>query len=90
MPVLSCRQMDNTCANMHGYLTKAASAQVYFRHREAAGRVFAESLNLHVMMWSVGETVAVLVVGLGQVLVLRSFFSGTGPRRASPNGMVST
>ena len=81
--------MDSTCANIHGHLAKASSAQVFFRHREASGRAFADSLSTHVMMWSVGETVAVLVVGLGQVFVLRSFFSGTGPR-TSANGRVST
>ena len=83
--------MDATCSNLHGHLAKASSAQVFFRHREASGRAFAEGLLSHVTLWSAGETLAVLLVGLGQVFVLRGFFSGSGPSaRPSANGMVST
>ncbi|XP_076472642.1 transmembrane emp24 domain-containing protein 7-like [Babylonia areolata] len=84
--------MESASENIHSSLTKAASAQIYFRNREAGGRQFAENLNLHVILWSIGETVAVLVVGLGQVMVLRSFFSGpsSSSRSRSANGSVAT
>ncbi|KAK7489951.1 hypothetical protein BaRGS_00018816 [Batillaria attramentaria] len=80
--------MEAASADIHGTLARISSYQVYFRHREAAGRAFAESLTNHVLLWSIGETVAVLVVGLGQVMVLRSFFSG--PRLSTKSNSVAT
>ena len=40
-----------------------------------AGRSFAEDLNDRVQWWSLGQTTVIILVGIGQVLVLRSFFT---------------
>jgi len=49
--------------------------QTHHRLREATGRKRAEDLNERVMYWSFGQTVVVLLIGIGQVFVLRSFFT---------------
>ena len=42
---------------------------------DCAGRSFAEDLNDRVQWWSLGQTTVIILVGIGQVLVLRSFFT---------------
>lgn len=69
--------MEATSTNIHGHLAKVSTMQSHLRLREAMGRAFAEQVNAWVLYWSLGETIAVLVVGLGQVIVLRSFFSAS-------------
>ena len=68
-------QMESAGQNMHDQLSDILDHQTHFRLGEATGRVFAEDLNQRVMYWSIGESVVVLLIGLGQVLVLRSFFT---------------
>jgi len=57
--------------------------QTHHRLRESQGEAFAEGLNDWVLQWSLGQTVMILLVGVGQVLVLRSFFSDR-PRYSEP------
>lgn len=45
------------------------------RLREAGDRKFAEDLNEQVTWWSIGQSVFMIFIGLGQVWVLRSFFT---------------
>lgn len=49
--------------------------QTHHRLREAQSRKRAEDLNRRVMYWSIGETLLIIVIGLGEVVILRSFFS---------------
>uniref|UniRef100_A0A8D0HR69 Transmembrane emp24 domain-containing protein 7 n=1 Tax=Sphenodon punctatus TaxID=8508 RepID=A0A8D0HR69_SPHPU len=49
--------------------------QTHFRLREAQGRSRAEDLNTRVASWSIGEAIILLVVSIGQVFFLKSFFS---------------
>lgn len=49
------------------------------RLREAQGRKRAEDINERVMLWSVLETSLVLICAIGQVLILRNFFSERKP-----------
>uniref|UniRef100_A0A8C0EF24 GOLD domain-containing protein n=1 Tax=Bubo bubo TaxID=30461 RepID=A0A8C0EF24_BUBBB len=49
--------------------------QTHFRLREAQGRSRAEDLNTRVAYWSIGEAIILLVVSIGQVFLLKSFFS---------------
>lgn len=53
--------------------------QTHHRLREATGRKRAEDLNERVTYWSLGQTVVILIIGIGQVLLLRSFFSDKKP-----------
>ncbi|KAL3884632.1 hypothetical protein ACJMK2_024759 [Sinanodonta woodiana] len=67
--------MESTSQNIFESLNNILDLQTYFRNRENQGRAFAEDLNKRVMYWSIGESFVVLVIGIGQVLVLRSFFT---------------
>lgn len=52
-----------------------ADSQTWYRLREAHGRAKAEYLLERVTYWSIGETVLLFVIGIGQVMLLKSFFS---------------
>ena len=68
--------------------TKAIqSVQNTFRIRESYGRVLAENLSKRVSIWSIGEAVVILLMGLGQVFVLRRFFSHIHPPAKDPKVM---
>ncbi|CAJ0961270.1 unnamed protein product, partial [Mesorhabditis belari] len=54
--------------------------QTHHRLREATGRKRAEQLNERVLLWSLGQTAVIVLMGVAQVLILRSFFSDK-PRR---------
>lgn len=41
--------------------------QTHHRLREATGRKRAEDLNERVLIWSIGQTTVVIVIGIGQV-----------------------
>ena len=56
-------------------LNKIIDMQTHFKLRETQGRVFAEDLNERVLYWSVGQSVVIILIGIGQILVLRSFFT---------------
>jgi len=68
-------QLESSAVSIHESLKSVNNYQTHHRLREAQGRKRAEDLNERVLYWSVGETVAVLVIGLGQVLILKNFFS---------------
>ena len=61
--------------NVFESLKSVLDYQTHHRLREAQGRGFAEDLNERVLYWSVGESVLVVLIGIGQILVLRSFFT---------------
>lgn len=61
--------------NTHESLADILDFQTHHKLREASGRIHAENLNERVLMWSIGQTVVLLIIGIGQVLVLRSFFT---------------
>ena len=67
--------MESAADDIHEKLNDVVDTQTHFRLKEAQGRAFAEDLHDRVMFWSIGESVIVLIIGLGQVLVLRSFFT---------------
>ena len=68
-------QMESASEDIHQKMNDLVDIQTHFRLREAQGRAFAEDLHDRVMFWSIGESIIVLIIGLGQVLVLRSFFT---------------
>ncbi|XP_071140120.1 transmembrane emp24 domain-containing protein 7-like isoform X2 [Mytilus edulis] len=67
--------METSAVNIHEDLRNILDDQTHHRLREAQGRVFAENLNDRVFYWSLGQSLIILFVGIGQVLVLRSFFT---------------
>jgi len=68
-------QMETSALNAYHSLKSVIDYQTHHKLRESQGRSFAEDLNERVQYWSVGQTVIILVAGVGQVLILRSFFS---------------
>lgn len=67
--------METSSVNVFESLKSVVDYQTHHRLREAQGRGFAEDLNERVLYWSVGESVLVVLIGIGQILVLRSFFT---------------
>ncbi|XP_063437756.1 transmembrane emp24 domain-containing protein 7-like isoform X2 [Mytilus trossulus] len=67
--------METSAVSIHEDLRNILDDQTHHRLREAQGRVFAENLNDRVFYWSLGQSLIILFVGIGQVLVLRSFFT---------------
>ncbi|NXD18533.1 TMED7 protein, partial [Nothocercus nigrocapillus] len=65
----------SACVSIHEALKSVIDYQTHFRLREAQGRSRAEDLNTRVAYWSIGEAIILLVVSIGQVFLLKSFFS---------------
>lgn len=68
-------QMESATEDIHSSLNDVIDSQTHFKLREATGRIFAEDLHARVNYWSIGETLIILMIGLGQVFILRSFFT---------------
>jgi len=72
-------QMESSAQEVHENLNSVVDYQTHHRLRETTGRKRAEDLNERIMVWSAFVTLAIFVVGFGQVLVLKSFFSEKKP-----------
>ncbi|XP_050072258.1 transmembrane emp24 domain-containing protein 3 [Anopheles maculipalpis] len=72
-------QIETSAQEIHKGLNAILDYQTHHRLREAQGRKRAEDLNERVLWWSLTETVAILLIAIGQVLVLRNFFSEKKP-----------
>lgn len=77
--VTALTQMESACVTIHEALKTVIDSQTHYRLREAQDRARAEDLNSRVSYWSVGETIALFVVSLSQVLLLKSFFTERRP-----------
>lgn len=67
-------QLESSCVAIHEVLKVVADSQTFYRLREAQDRAKAEYLLERVTFWSIGETVLLFVIGIGQVMLLKSFF----------------
>lgn len=74
-----CPQMESACVTIHEMLNAVIDSQTHYRLREAQDRSRAEELNGRVSYWSVGETLILFVVSIGQVMLLKSFFTEKRP-----------
>ncbi|KAH0552152.1 transmembrane emp24 domain-containing protein 7-like [Cotesia glomerata] len=72
-------QMESSAQEVHKNLVRIVDFQTSHRLREAQGRKRAEDLNERVLWWSIMETIAILVTTVGQVLVLKNFFTDRKP-----------
>ena len=61
--------------------------QTVYRTNEAQGRYVAEALNFHVTWWSVAQAFIIVFTGIGQIFVLKRFFTDT--RQRAPAAGVS-
>jgi protein ERP2 len=78
-PLTAMTQMETSVLNVHQSLKVVIDYQTHHRLRESQGRSFAEDLNEQVNMWSVGQTIVIIIASIGQILILRSFFSERKP-----------
>lgn len=76
-------QLESSSQEIHKSLNAILDYQTHHRLREAQGRKRAEDLNERVLWWSLTESVAILVIAIGQVIVLRNFFSEKKPSQMS-------
>ncbi|XP_047437140.1 transmembrane emp24 domain-containing protein 3 [Mugil cephalus] len=68
-------QLESSCVSIHEILKVVIDSQTWYRLREAHDRTKAEHLLERVTFWSIGETVLLFIIGIGQVMMLRSFFA---------------
>ncbi|XP_076012385.1 transmembrane emp24 domain-containing protein 3 [Genypterus blacodes] len=68
-------QLESTSVSIHEILKAVIESQTWHRLREAHDRIQAEDLHERVTYWSFGETFLLLVVSVGQVFMLKSFFT---------------
>jgi len=68
-------KMEQSSVNIHESLNTVIDAQTHYRLNEAKGRKRAEDLNNRVLWWSLVETFVVFLIGIGQVMVLKNFFT---------------
>ena len=66
---------ETACDNIHANMAGVVENQKEYRLKEAIGRHLAEVLNAHVLWWSIGQTAVIFLAGVGQVIVLKTFFT---------------
>ncbi|XP_075230491.1 transmembrane emp24 domain-containing protein [Lycorma delicatula] len=77
--VTALTQMESSALEIHKSINSIADYQTHHRLREAQSRKRAEELNERVFVWSLLETIAILSVTLGQVLIVKNLFSDKRP-----------
>eukprot|EP00794_Sanderia_malayensis_P019596 gene19596-21524_t len=68
-------QLETSAVNIHEALKVVLDYQTHYKLRMASGRAVAEYLFDRVKYWSLGQTVLMVAIGVGQVWVLRRFFA---------------
>ncbi|XP_065662332.1 transmembrane emp24 domain-containing protein 7 isoform X2 [Hydra vulgaris] len=67
--------IETTALSIHESLKVIIDYQTHHRLRELTSREMAEYLYERVQYWSLGQTIVIVFVAVGEVLVLRNFFS---------------
>ncbi|CAF0833670.1 unnamed protein product [Rotaria sordida] len=67
--------IETKVGNIHQNLETCIDYQTHHRLREATGRARAEDLQERVQIWSLGQFILIIIVAIGTVLLLRSFFT---------------
>ncbi|VDP17316.1 unnamed protein product [Soboliphyme baturini] len=62
--------LESTTNEIHEKLKQIDDYQTHHRLREATGRRRAEDLNERVLWWSIGQSVVLLIIGIGQVKLM--------------------
>lgn len=63
-------QLETSAAKIGDNLRVADDFQTHHRLREATGRKRAEELNERVLLWSLGQTGTIILLGIAQVRFL--------------------
>ena len=75
---------ESSCEQIHETMTHVVEFQRDYRLRESIGRHIAEGLNRIVSWWCLTQGCFILVAGLGQVLVLKRFFTEKAANACKP------
>ncbi|ESO05884.1 hypothetical protein HELRODRAFT_159966 [Helobdella robusta] len=73
-------QVEESMEVIHSMATKIMEHQMKYRLSEARGRNEADLLNEHVQTYSIIQAVIILVVGLGELFILKMFFTEKRPK----------
>lgn len=76
--------IESKVHRIHENLEKAIDYQTHHRLREATGRARAEDLQERVQIWSLGQFILIIIVAIGTVLLLRSFFTDRRSTSGTP------
>ncbi|XP_002732658.1 transmembrane emp24 domain-containing protein 7-like [Saccoglossus kowalevskii] len=68
-------------------LQETLEYQTAYRLRELSGRSFAEDMSLSVLSWSVICAVLIFITGVGQVIILKTFFTHTHTSQKQTSSM---
>lgn len=68
-------QMESSAETVYKNLNSILDYQTHHRLREAQGRKRAEDLNTHVLGWSIVEMITIIVISVGEVFILKTFFT---------------
>lgn len=69
-------RVETSIVNIYDGMKVIELYQNHHRIREANGRLVGQALNEKVMMWSVGQALIGVVIGVVQVYTLKWFFAG--------------
>jgi protein ERP2 len=67
--------MESSAQGIHDKLNQVLDHQTHYRLRETQGRAHGEDLNERVQLWSIAQLTVIVLVGVLQVTLIRSFFS---------------
>ena len=67
--------MEQSTQAIHDKMNQVIDDQTHYRLREAQGRAHGEDLNERVQLWSIAQLSVIVIVGILQVTLIRSFFS---------------
>lgn len=81
-------QFQTSAEEVHKSLNAILDYQTHHRLRETQGRKRAEDLNERVLYWSFFELMAVVIIGISQILVLRNFFTEKKPSQFGGKGRM--
>ncbi len=78
--------MEASMENIHATVTMIDKYQRYVYFEDSRGEYYAERLNYRVTMRSFIQTAVILITGIGQVYILKRFFSDnkSGPSGGGP------
>lgn len=80
-------QMEESMEAIHRHATEVMKFQKVYRANEARGRYEADQLNQTVQWWSLTQSFIILIAGLGEIVILKRFFTH---RRDGPSSLTNS
>ncbi|XP_067874220.1 transmembrane emp24 domain-containing protein 3-like [Heterodontus francisci] len=67
--------LESSCTSIHYALRTVVSLQAQQRVQATIDRLHAEDISIHIVYWASSETIIVFLVTVGQVIILKRFFT---------------